>query len=232
MILRMYTISVEPAHPLRFSVDELRSFLNKKLAVYSVLCRNDAAGFIHRYPVLQCKQVKGDLIVTGIGQGAGCLCQLTGDQTELAAGESTCRITARDPAIRAEQFGVTDAITTYKFLTPWLALNQQNAKKFYDLNGKLLRDTFMQNLLTAQLNTLAKSLDYEIPVPITCKAKVRFKRERIDRENVMVFLGKFRTNLTVPDFLGIGQSVSQGYGTIKSFTEDSEDHSGESLKIP
>ena len=31
----------------------------------------------------------------------------------------------------------------------------------------------------------------------------------------MVFLGKFRTNLRMPDSLGIGRSVSQGYGTIK-----------------
>lgn len=228
MILRMYNVTLEPEYPLRFSLDELRSFLNKKLAEYSALCRNDTAGFIHRYPVLPCKQVKGDLIVTGISQGAGCLCQLTRDQAELGAGESTCRITARDPAIRPEPFGVVDTVTPYEFLTPWLALNQQNAKKFYDLNGKPPRDAFMQKLLTAQLNTLAKSLDYEITVPITCTAKVRFKRERIDRENVMVFLGKFRTNLTIPDFLGIGQSVSQGYGTIKRITEDPKDHSGES----
>jgi hypothetical protein len=31
----------------------------------------------------------------------------------------------------------------------------------------------------------------------------------------MVFLGKFRTNLTIPDYFGIGQSVSQGFGTIR-----------------
>jgi hypothetical protein len=228
MILDMYTLTLEPEHPLRFSLDKFRSFLNKKLAEYSALGQNDAVGFIHRYPVLQCKRVKGDLIVTGISQGAGCLCKLTRDETELGAGEISCRITARDPAIRAEPFGVTDAMSTYKFLTPWLALNQQNANKFYDLNGKFPRDAFMQKLLTAQLNTLAKSLDYEITVPITCKAKVRFERERIDRENVMVFLGKFRTNLTIPDFLGIGQSVSQGYGTIKRITEDPDILSGES----
>jgi hypothetical protein len=32
---------------------------------------------------------------------------------------------------------------------------------------------------------------------------------------VIVFLGKFRTNLTIPDYFGIGQSVSQGFGTIR-----------------
>jgi hypothetical protein len=111
----------------------------------------------------------------------------------------------------------------YEFLTPWLALNQQNAKKFYDLKGKAERDAFMQKLLTTRLLTLAKSLDYRITAPITCEAKVRFRRDRIGAENLMVFKGTFRTNLCIPDYLGIGRSVSQGYGTIKRIMEDSGD---------
>ena len=227
MILRMYNLSLEPEYPLRFSADELRSFLNKKMAEYITLHKDDTAGFIHRYPVLQCKQIKTGLIMIGISQGAGWLCRSTHDRTILGTGESTCRITARDPAIRSEPFGVADASITYEFLTPWLALDQQHAKKFYDLNGKLQRDAFMQKLLAAHLHTLAKSLDYGITIPVSCEAKVRFRRDRIGRENVMVFLGKFVTNLTIPDYLGIGLSDSQGYGTIKRITESSDTYSGE-----
>jgi hypothetical protein len=222
MILPMFTLCLEPEHPLRFSPDDLRTFLNKNLAEYSALHKEDAAGSLHRYPVLQCKQVKGDLMAIGISQGAGCLRELTHDKATLGAGESACRITSRDPAVRSELFGITETPGTYEFQTPWLALNQQHAKKFYDLNGKPQRDAFMHTLLTTQLNTLAKSLDYEMTSPVSCEAKVRFKRERIERENVMVFLGKFRTNLHIPDYLGIGRSVSQGYGTIKRITESPE----------
>jgi hypothetical protein len=86
----------------------------------------------------------------------------------------------------------------------------------------------MRKLLTAQLTTLAKSLDYEMSAPVLCEAKVRFRRDRIGQENVIVFLGKFRTNLHIPDYLGIGQSVSQGYGTIKRITESPNIYSGDS----
>ena len=227
MILSMYTLCLEPENPLQFSADELRLFLNKKLAAYMEHHRSDAAGFIHRYPVLQCKQVKGDLIVIGISQGAGCLSEITRDETLVGAGESTCLITDRDPAIRPEPFGMRESLSTFEFQTPWIALNQQYAKKFYDLKGKPHRDAFMQNLLSTTLHSLAKSLDYEIPEPIVCEAKVRFRRDRIGRENVMVFLGKFRTNLDIPDCLGIGRSVSQGYGTIKHITESPGIYSGD-----
>ena len=111
-------------------------------------------------------------MVTGISQGAGCLFQLTYDRTVLGTGDVICRITARDQEIRSVPFGIADAIITYEFLTPWLALNQQHAKKFYELNGRQQRDAFMQKILTAQLNSLMKSLDCDIPSPVICEARV------------------------------------------------------------
>ena len=220
MILPLFTLTLEPSNPLHFSIDDLRSFFHKKSADYTRLHKDLTKGFIHRYPVVQCKQIKGMIMVIGAGQGANFLQEISGGAHEFRFGDTRCIITGRDQEIRDEEFGISDEIHTYEFLTPWLALNQQNAKKFYDLKGKPDRDAFMQKILTGHLITLAKSLDYDLPVPITCKSRVRFRRERIHQENVMVFLGTFGTNLTIPDYLGIGQSVSQGFGTIRSTVKD------------
>ena len=215
MILPVFTLTLEPSNPLQFSVDELRSFFYKKLAEYTTLHKDSPTIFIHRYPVVQCKQIKSMLMVIGISQGADLLQEISGGENMFRIGENTCTISGRDQEIRNEAFSISDKIHTYEFLTPWLALNQQNAKKFYDLKGKLQRDAFMQKILTGNLNTLAKSIDYDLPAPLTCESRVRFKRERIHQENVMVFLGTFGTNLRIPDYLGIGQSVSHGFGTIR-----------------
>jgi len=215
MILPVFTLTLEPSNPLQFSIDELRSFFYKKLTEYTILHKDSAAGFIHRYHVVQCKQIKSMLIVIGISQGADLLQEISGGEEEFRIGENTCIISGRDKEIRNEAFSISDKIHTYEFLTPWLALNQQNAKKFYDLKGKPERDAFMQKILAGNLNTLAKSLDYDLPAPLTGESRVRFKRERIHQENVMVFIGTFSTNLRIPDYLGIGQSVSLGFGTIR-----------------
>ena len=220
MILPVFTITLEPSNPLRFSLDELRSFFHKKSADYTRLHKDSAPGFIHRYPVVQCKQVKNTLMVIGIAQGADLLQEISEGNEEVGSGGTSCTISGRDPEIRKEEFGISDKIRTYEFLTPWLALNQQNAKKFYDLKGKPERDAFMQKILSGHLGTLARSLDYDLPAPLSCESKVRFRRERIDRENVMVFLGTFSTNLRIPDYLGIGLSVSQGFGTIRCRDQD------------
>jgi hypothetical protein len=164
---------------------------------------------------VQCKQIKTLLMVIGVGQGADLLREISGIGNVLRTGEACFTVSGKDMDIRNEMFGITGAIHAYEFLTPWLALNQQNAKKFYDLKGKPERDSFMQKILTANLTVLAKSVDYDLPAPVACECRVRFKRERINHENVMVFLGTFRTNLRIPDYLGIGQSVSEGFGTIR-----------------
>lgn len=215
MIIPIFTLSLEPSNPLHFSVDELHSFFYKKSAEYTRLHKDSTPGLIHRYPVVQCKQIKSRLMVIGISQGAGLLKEISGSTKELRFGENICIISGLDPEIRNEVFGISDKIHTYEFLIPWLALNQQNAKKFYHLKGKPERDAFMQKILTGNLNTLAKSINYDLPAPLTCQSRVRFKRQRIHRENVMVFLGTFGTNLRIPDYLGIGQSVSLGFGTIR-----------------
>ena len=220
MILPVFTLVLEPTNPLHFSLEELRSCFHKKSAEYTRLHKDSIPGFIHRYPVVQCKQIKGMLMVTGVGQGATLLQDISRGAKEIRSGETTCVISGRDQAIRNEEFGISDKILTFEFLTPWLALNQQNAKKFYDLKGKPERDAFMQKLLTGHLGTLAKSLDYDLPAPLYCESRVRFIRERIHQENVIVFLGTFRTNLTLPDYLGIGQSVSEGFGTIRRRVQD------------
>ena len=174
MILPVFTVTLEPSDPLCFSLEELRSFFHKKSADYTRLRKDSAPGFIHRYPVVQCKQVKNTLMVIGIGQGADLLQEVSDGNEEVRCGGTSCIISGRDPEIRKEEFGISDKIRTYEFLTPWLALNQQNARKFYDLKGKPERDAFMQKILSGHLGTLARSLDYDLPAPLSCESKVRF----------------------------------------------------------
>jgi hypothetical protein len=220
MILPVFTLILQPTNPLHFSLDDLRTFFNTQSAGDTRLQEQSSAVHIHRYPVIQCKQVKNRLIIIGIGQGADLLWALSLNGQQLLMGENTCTIVERDQVIRNETVGISDTLQRYEFLTPWLALNQQNAKKFYYLKGKPERDAFMQKILTTAISTFAKSIDCDMLAPLICKSKVRFRRERILNENVMVFLGTFETNLRIPDYLGIGQSISKGFGTIRSIPDD------------
>jgi hypothetical protein len=226
MIIPFFTLTIELSNPLLVSIDDLRSFFLKKLDEYTQLHKESTDRYIYRYPVVQCKQIKNILMVIGIGQAAGLLQEISRGGSRILIGEITCRITGQDTEIKKEIFGISDTTHTYEFLTPWRALNQQNARKFYDLKGKAERDAFMQKILTSNLKTLAKSIDYNLSEPLTCESRVRFRHEWIHHENIMVFVGTFRTNLLIPDYLGIGQSVSSGFGTIRRITDNPGNNNG------
>ena len=219
MLLKLFALTLEPADPIQFSSPELRSHFAGILGEYMDLHKSNADGFIHRYPAIQCKQVKNRLVIIGISQGAVLLEQVSQGKEEILVGKNTCTILERDASVRQEAFGISGIMHTYEFLTPYLALNQQNAKKFYELKDKPERDKFMHKILAGNLAILAKSLDYKPQVPITCEEKLKFRIDWIERENVIVFLGKFRTNCRIPDYFGIGQSISQGFGTVKNIPD-------------
>ncbi len=216
MTRRTFTLTITPANPLQFSLSEFRSLLSRECAERTAKAGPGTTDgpVLSRYPPTLCGQLKHEIRVTGICQGADFLYSLARGNTEIG-GENRCHIDTRDEEIRSEPFGIMDEEHEYEFITPWLALNQQNEKKFYLLQGKPARDAFMQKLLAAQLNTFVKSLEYSHELPIACTAHVRFVRERIDRQTVMIFKGRFRTNLRIPQYLGIGQSVSHGFGWVQ-----------------
>jgi len=226
MILHLFTLILEPENPVKFSIVELRAHLADVPNTYETLHKDNATGFICRYPVVQCKMIKNSIMIIGISQGADLLEEISRGRKKISFGEKSFLITKRDTAVRTGQFGISDTLTTYEFITPWLALNQQNMKKFYKLNGKREGDAFMQKLLAGSLGTLAKSLDHSNPVRITCEANLKFRKDWIDNTGILVFLGKFQTNLRIPDYLGIGQSVSRGFGTIRHIPRSSG-HTGE-----
>ncbi|MFQ6084425.1 MAG: CRISPR-associated endonuclease Cas6, partial [Candidatus Aminicenantia bacterium] len=64
--------------------------------------------------------------------------------------------------------------------------------------------------------SMSKSLGYTVPEPI--KANITNLREvKIYLKGIPMigFLGTFSVNFNIPDYWGLGKSVSRGFGTIK-----------------
>jgi len=215
MILHTFTLTLDPANPMHDTAKELRGFFATKLAGYTELHKHDAETFIYRYPVIQYKMIKNIHTVTGINEGAEVLKTICDESREIRLGTEIYRIIERGLAIKDEAFGISDTIHSYEFLTPWLAFSQENYKRFYKLKGKEERDGFVQKILIQNIGSLSKSLGYEVPAPITCKTNLHFQKDRIGEVSDITFTGKFQANFLIPDFLGIGKSVSQGFGTVQ-----------------
>jgi hypothetical protein len=206
---------IEPKNPVRFSLDKLRSSVSRDLADYLLHHQENAAGFIHRYPVVQCRQIKNTLMVTGINEGAEFLKSRSDDHDEIGTAENTCIIREKSPAIQKAEFGIFSTNQSYEFITPWLPFSQENNRKFYLLKGKEERDAFIRTMLVGNILTLSKSLGYTVSEPVTADINMHFQKERIDGASVIILSGKFSLPFFIPDYFGLGRSVSAGYGVIR-----------------
>ena len=56
-----------------------------------------------------------------------------------------------------------------------------------------------------------------MPAKIKCDVQVRIRKSRLKDVNVMVFIGSFCVNFLIPDYLGIGKSVSRGFGAVRRY---------------
>jgi hypothetical protein len=76
------------------------------------------------------------------------------------------------------------------------------------------KSAFLENILKANILSLAKGLDIFFEKQVECKI-TRLSEPRITRyKNVKMtmFDAEFLTNVSIPDYAGLGKGVSVGYG--------------------
>lgn len=68
--------------------------------------------------------------------------------------------------------------------------------------------------------SMSKGLGYTFPAPIKANVhKIREVQTWLKGTPMLGFLGTFSVNFDIPDYWGIGKSVSRGFGTVKRIKE-------------
>jgi hypothetical protein len=104
----------------------------------------------------------------------------------------------------------------------WIALNQENFKKYKRIESMKDRISFLESILTANIISFAKGIEWTIEKPIELNIIdiLKTNEQALKGVKVMGFDIKFATNVFLPNFIGLGKSVSLGYGVIKQLTKD------------
>ncbi|MGB8215735.1 MAG: CRISPR-associated endonuclease Cas6 [Candidatus Methanoperedens sp.] len=214
MNLKTFTLTLASTRPIIGSAPELRGFFATQFNEYSLLHQHSADRLIYRYPLVQYKMIDGAPMVIGINDGAEVLKQVYDKYDEIKLGEEVYEIVEKGIYVRNQEFGISDKIHSYEFTTPWLALNQENYMKYYGLKSHEDRHEFLRKTLIGNLLSMSKTLDYQVPDTIKCDVDVKIHKNRLKDVNVMTFIGGFCANFIIPDYLGIGKSVSRGFGAV------------------
>jgi len=194
--------------------NKLRGFFATKFNEYDLLHQHKADQFIYNYPLIQYKFIDNTPTVIGINEGVGVLEDIYGGYDSIKLGGYDYKILQREIMIKEQEFGISDKFHKYQFLTPWFALNQKNFEGYMKLDSERRREK-LRKIMIGNIISMSKGIKYTVDKEIKLDARVRQIRSSFKGREITVFKGEFIVNFNIPDLLGIGKSVSRGFGTVK-----------------
>jgi len=218
LTLQTLTLTLESAEKMKESAPQLRGFFATKFNEYQLLHQHDADKLIYKYPLVQYKIIDHTPMVIGINEGAEVLKKIYGEFDEIRLGGNSYPIMGKGIHIKNHDFGLTKEFHLYQFATPWFALSQENYKKYYLSGTKAERDGLLNRTLIGNLLSTSKTLSYTVPDKIKANVNYRIGKGRLKSTRIMTFTGTFTTNFLIPDYLGIGKSVSRGFGAVNKIS--------------
>jgi hypothetical protein len=167
-------------------------------------------------PLVQYRVIDREVLLVGVASGAEVLRSISFDQEQIKIGGLLLNILERRVIFSESILGVTQGYLFYSFLTPWLALNEENHRKYQRLRSWNEKKEMLSKILIGNIIAMSKGLGYTVPAPIEVEmGHLREVPARLKGTPMIGFLGDFKVNFAIPDYLGLGKSVSRGFGTIK-----------------
>lgn len=214
MNIRTFTLILKTDKKVEEYAEKLRGYVGNEFSQYPILHHHAKEKYIYSYPLVQYKILEGTPIIIGIEEGAETLRNVYREIDQLTLGTNTYKIIEKQILEKEQEFGLTEDMQQYKFLTPWLALNEKNYENYKKLNERN-RIMLLHKVLIGNLLSISKSLEYIVLDEVKVKTNVEPVKTMSKAIPLIGFTGTFTVNFHIPDFLGIGKSVSRGFGTVK-----------------
>lgn len=178
----------------------------------------------YAYPLIQYKRIRGRAAVLCLKEGTEAIGEF------LSEGNFSCMIGDRPIQMEIERIvprkyvvQVWDSLFHYR-ARRWLPLNAENYRKYRELEGCAEKITFLENILVANLLSFAKGIGIHVEAQIQCKLlSVNAPYPVVNKHvKLMAFDVEFKTNMSLPDYIGIGKNASIGYGIVTHINHENK----------
>ncbi|MBA7533185.1 hypothetical protein ES705_25420 [subsurface metagenome] len=213
--LKILTLTLESNRPIKENSSQLRGFFANKFTEHILLHQHiDVNKFIYQYPKIQYKMIDGTPIIIGINEGADVLKKIYDKYDEIQLAGNIYNIFGKGIILKEENFGIATKNIKYKFLNPWFALNEENYQRYKKYNY-VERTDQLKSILIRNIMAIAKTFKYFINSKIMVNTRLKETSIKFKGKGMIGFLGAFQVNFKLPNYIGLGKSVSRGFGTIK-----------------
>lgn len=174
-------------------------------------------GFHYAYPLVQYKRIDGCAAVVGINEGGKAIEDLFKDRVCFPCQLGNRKVDMELIGIRSERITIEcmekDKVYSIK---GWLPLNKENYRQYLDSDGLVEQITMLERILIGNILSFAKGIDTFFDSSVSCRILQLEPEKPFAYKNVelLSFSAKFRTNVTLPAYVGLGKSVSINKGVV------------------
>lgn len=178
-----------------------------------------ANNYAYQYPFIQYKQIHKQPSIICLDKGVEAIQKLLSQPDwDLLIGKRVIQPKVSRMDFKKIQLKIVADQTccySYKILN-WVALNKERYKDYQALGSEEEKRKLLESILTGNILSMSKSLGWFIDQKINTRinniehvAKVTIKKQKH-----FAFTLQFSCNVLLPSFIGLGRSVSIGFGMI------------------
>ena len=166
------------------------------------------------YPRVQVKILNEQIYLIGIHEGVDSVMSLYEKLESLDFGNITFDIEDCDVETANNQFTPSNQLVHYRFITPWVALNHLTGGKYKFLTNQE-KPSYLNKLLGQNIIFLANEVGISLKDDVLTKVKVSSLFPKpVDDNKWGAFMGEFKTNFILPNYIGVGNGITRGFGTV------------------
>lgn len=177
--------------------------------------------FRYSYPLIQYKRLNGKAAIVCIEEGIELVGQLLLElpiSIMIGTREEVCRV--EKISAKEVPFSMQDEYVSYR-LHRWLPLNSKNYSLYQNTESLVERIQILERVLIGNILSFLKGVDIHLEeqlelhiTNITDQRPTTYKNVKL-----MAFDIEFKTNLFLPQYIGIGKNASVGYGILIKITK-------------
>ncbi|MEA2040638.1 MAG: CRISPR-associated endonuclease Cas6 [Thermodesulfobacteriota bacterium] len=210
-------VKIQTEQPVKAHGNSLRGYIADNFPQYDILHNHKKDGkLLYLYPRVQYKILNGEAYIIGLEEGVEIVREIEPQIETIIVKYETYQVKRKQSIFEKIRFGPENYFIKYLFLKPWLALNEDNYDHFMGLKKTTLKDSLLKKILIGNILSMSKSLGFIVEQEIKIKS-INFREKKVFLKGtpMLGFLGTFSVNFEIPDYWGIGKSVSRGFGTVK-----------------
>lgn len=195
---------------------KLRGYFGNLFKEHSTILHNhlETGENNYKYPLVQYKVLDNVPYLVGVNEGGKLLTELFLKIKEINIDGYNFPVFHKNIENRIIEIFVDENLHNYNFATLWLGLNQENHRKYLILRNSD-KQQFFYKIITGNILSFYKTVGYFAEEKIMLIADLKEKETKFKDKTMLAFSGSFTTNAVLPDYIGLGKSVSRGFGTIK-----------------